>query len=696
MKDFLALTLLGLLCLFSPTLLAAAPLQPPYEITKGKELADRDADALSDALQLRLATLSPSEPVTVVVTFAAPGSAEAAQHAVGPFRVKREFRIINGFSATMTAAQARSLSRVPGVFRVEEDFYVTTMLDAANRDFGVDAARSSYAVTGDGIGICVVDTGVDPAHEQLDAGKVAGFVDFINKRTTAYDDHGHGTHVAAIAAGDGIGGANAATYMGVAPGAQIYATKVLDAQGSGSESDVIAGVEWCADLPEVRIISMSLGSDGSSDGKDALSLAVNAAVEKMNKVVVVAAGNSGDGPATIGSPGAALQAITVGAVAEWSAPATAVNHSDGAFLAWFSSRGPTADGRVKPDIISPGVTVTSARAGTNNGYITWSGTSMATPFVAGSVALALEKTSSLTPSTVKNSLLDSAQDRGAAGVDNDWGTGLIDVKAFLSKVSGLSNDPIPFPTWQRLTGSVTDNGLWIGHIEVNDTTLPLAVTLTITGQPECSFWFLPNICLAYEWSPDLDAEIVAPDGTTVLRSSTCPNGTECGSMGRQETLHLLPPNNGKGGSFSLDISTGPLAGSEPPVLVNAGVPSLTTGTYSTSGKGAKKTTSYITTSTFTAGQEIVFNGTVMSKDSPVSGAVVTLKIADSNSTLLTLTGTPSDADGVFTARWQTVASKNKVVTGTPTGTYTATVNRVLATGYTWNGTETKTSFVINK
>lgn len=561
-------------------------------------LADRDENGLSDALQALLAKAPPTTPVDVVVTFSVPASAASAQRAVGPFQLKREFRIIHGFAATLTAAQVSALARVPGVFRVEEDFKVSAMLNAANADFGTARARTFFAVSGSNIGVCVVDTGIDPGHEQLDAaGKVVDFYDAVNGRTAAYDDHGHGTHVAAIAAGDGIGGASAASFRGVAPEASIYAAKVLDAAGSGYESDVIAGVDWCADParssvgPGVRIISLSLGSDASSDGNDALSQAVNNAVS-AGKVTVVAAGNSGADPQTIGSPAAAAQAITVGAAAEWSAAAAAANHSDGVFLAWFSSRGPTVDNRAKPDIVAPGVSVTSAQKGTTSGYVTWSGTSMATPFVSGTVALALQSNLSLVPSQVKTMLMSTAQDRGPAGGDNDWGAGLLDGYALVAEARNAVDDPTLFPSYQRIAGSVADNGVWTWSFEVPEGALhvPIGITLAIEGKPECSFGFL-DLCLAYEWSPDLDAELVAPGGVTPLVESTCPADEECGGMGRQETLHVMPPiagtytvrvypfagdpNNGKGGSFALDVSTGPLGTSgggstEPPPAIHVG------------------------------------------------------------------------------------------------------------------------------
>lgn len=549
------------------------------------QLLDRDGNRISDGLQTRLAALSPAAKVDVVATFSLPVEIEAIREKVGPFGINRRFGIIDGFAATMTAAQIRGLLKVPGLFRIEEDFKVEVLLNAATSDFGVLAARNDFAVDGSGIGVCIIDTGVDAGHEQLNDGKVVDFVDFVQGQTAPYDNHGHGTHVTAIAAGDGTGGSQAATYKGVAPGAAIYAAKVLDGSGSGSESDVISGVEWCADSardsvgPGVRILSLSLGSTGSSDGLDALSQAVNAAVAD-GKVVVVAAGNAGSSPGTIGSPGAAEDAVTVGAAAEWSAAPAAANHSEGIYLASFSSRGPTADDRLKPDIVSPGVSITSAEANSGSGYVTWSGTSMATPFVSGTLALALERNPALGPAALKQILTDFARDRGVPGPDNDWGAGLLDAHALVAETWGDSGGTA-FPSAISGVRSVADNGVWeeTFHVAEGDLAVPIGVTLTIDGGPECSLWLLPGLCWAEEWSPDLDARLLDPTGT-VIAESICPADDDCGDTlgvsGRQETLHAMPtvagdyrvqvfpfagdPNNGKGGDFVLDVSYPPVGG----------------------------------------------------------------------------------------------------------------------------------------
>jgi serine protease AprX len=505
-------------------------------------LADRDGDGLSDVLQAKLAEGLPGDRFDVIVTFSGPGNTTSAQQAVGPFGVKREFEIISGFAATMTAAQIRALARVPGVFRVSEDGEVRAFLATARSDFGADNAVNLLGYTGFGIGICVVDTGVDPKHEQLNNGKVVDFHDFVNGRTGAYDDHGHGTHVAAIAAGDGVGTRNAATYKGVAPEASIYSAKVLDANGSGSDSDVVAGVEWCAGQAGVDVINLSLGDLSSSDGLDPLSLAVNAAAgAPYDKVPVVAAGNAGPGQYQISSPAAAEQAITVAAVADWSG-------ERGINLAAFSSRGPTADERTKPDISAPGVRVTSAAAGGNGKkYVTFSGTSMATPFVAGTVALVLDADPSLTPQQVKDLLKSTAQYRGDPTLTKniDWGWGLVDVYAAVAEAEGVTGyEPTAFPTYARIDDIIPDFTEESYLFDVTDPDTPIAVTMTNGGTWTCTWqvvliWL---VCGETSTGSDLDAELYDPDGILV-DVSTCvgDSDTDCGLQGRQETLLASAP-----------------------------------------------------------------------------------------------------------------------------------------------------------
>jgi serine protease AprX len=276
------------------------------------------------------------------------------------------------------------------------------------------------------VAVAILDTGIDPGHPDF-AGRILAMQDLTGEGPR--DNHGHGTHVAGIAAGAGR------DYRGVAPEASIYAAKVLHGDGSGYMSEVIAGLEWAVQR-QVRVINLSLGGLGPCDGTDALSTACDAAVER-GVVVCVAAGNYGPGPSTIGPPGCARKPLTVGACSNQDT------------IAIFSARGPTGDGRVKPDVLMPGVDIVSCRAqGTAMGspvdrlYTRASGTSMATPHAAGTVALLLEVFPHLTPAQVKERLMDTAKDLGLD--KNAQGEGRADAyQAYLNEPFGLPPSPPP-------------------------------------------------------------------------------------------------------------------------------------------------------------------------------------------------------------------------------------------------------------
>lgn len=239
--------------------------------------------------------------------------------------------------------------------------------------------------------------------------KVFGGYDFVNNDEDPMDDHGHGTHVAATAAGNGI-------LKGVAPDAKIYAYKVLDQSGSGYWNDIIAAIENSVDpnndgdfSDHLGIISMSLGGWGSPD--DVVSRAVDNAVE-AGVTAVIAAGNSGPSMKTIGSPGTARKAITVGA--------TDKNDE----MAYFSSRGPVEWKNseneyqilIKPDVVAPGVSICAAeydiawqdRRCLDDKHVAISGTSMATPHVSGAVALIKQAHPDWNPEEIKAAVRNTA------------------------------------------------------------------------------------------------------------------------------------------------------------------------------------------------------------------------------------------------------------------------------------------------
>ena len=597
-----AILLVGTAGAATPAPAPDGPVRPPRATDPPP--VDRDGDRVGDDLAARIAEAASSAQVDVIVRGARVG---AARRHVGDFAVRHDLAGIDGFSARMRVGQVRALAGVPGVLRVDAVRTVRLTDTGTDRDFGAALARSAFSATGAGVGICVIDTGVDRQHEQI-APRTVTFRDFIGTATEAYDDHGHGTHVASIAAGDGNGGPDAASHIGVAPEASLYAAKVLDSGGSGANDGVLAGMLWCADDTPARVLSMSLGDSQPSDGSDPMSAAVDS-ISAAGKVVVVAAGNAGDAPSSIPSPGAAKDGITVGAVSDWSAT-TADTHDAGIALAPFSSRGPirASPAYVKPDVVAPGVTVSAAQAGSVTGYVSFSGTSMATPYVAGVVALGLQLAPGRTPAQVRAALEATARDRGPVGKDNDWGAGLVDAEAFVQNLSAASNSVgTPFPTFTHGTGSVPDGGSSTLAIPVTDASAPLSVTVTITsGSQSCQmFWPGYGCVLPGEWSPDLDVELRDKDNVVVARSECALSGWYCTAVGRQETVMVDNPvngpyslrvfawNGGPGGTFTADVSSGPVTGSAPPAPENL-PPTANAGQDQTKRLARKATTASFT------------------------------------------------------------------------------------------------------
>lgn len=582
----------------------AAPVPPP-----GPGKGDSDADGIADDLAAAVVRHRPADRVGVIVQGTTPARARAAAPSL---RTGHVFPSIAGFSGTVTAGQVRALSRVPGVTRVELDG-VSRALDASgDLDYGVTAARSAGAATdgtldGDGVGICVIDTGIDPNHEQL-VGRIVGWRDWVNGRTTPYDDHGHGTHVSSIAAGSGAGSPQ---LGGVARAALLIGAKVLNSSGSGADADVVAAIEWCAARADVQVISMSLGSP-ASDGSDAGSQAVDAAVA-AGKVVVVAAGNSGDAPGTISAPGVATGAITVGAGSDPSSLAGASDTDTSLYLAGFSSRGPTANpaAPLKPDVVAPGLSVVAAKAGTTNGYVAYSGTSMATPFVAGIVALGLEAAPSATPAQVKSALQASARDAGAVGPDNEWGHGLVDARSFVAALGAAPAGTAPWPAHTLVQGSVASGTTHDYPVTVTASGSPLGVTLrTANGAATCVLPLGGQCLYGYEWAPDLDAYLVSPSGTVVAMSRCMLESTNgnCAAPGRFETVGVAAAAAGTwqlrvesfsgSGSFVADVF-GAIGSAPPPAPPNA-----PTGVSATATSSSSVTVSWTDASSDETGFEV--------------------------------------------------------------------------------------------
>ncbi|MFI7423130.1 S8 family peptidase [Nonomuraea sp. NPDC049684] len=375
-------------------LLAAKRLDPAlFSVTR--LIAQGYDDARTDKL-----------PLLFLYDGAAPKSASAPElESVNGRVVAADKRTIGGLWKSLDGQRA-TLSQ--GVSKIWLDAKVKATLDHSVPQVGAPEAWQA-GFDGKGVKVAVLDTGVDATHPDL-AGRVKQSKVFTGEPSVR-DGNGHGTHVAStIAGGDG--------RKGVAPGAELLVGKVLGDDGSGTLSGVIEGMEWAA-AEGASVISMSLGG-GATDGTDPLSEAVNTLTERTGALFVVAAGNDG-GTYSINTPGAATSALTVGAVDGKDA------------LAEFSSRGPRLDDAPKPDLTAPGVAIVAARAaGTSMGepvderYTAASGTSMATPHVAGAAAIVKQRHPSWTARQIKDALIGSAKPIPGQQID-DAGAGRLDV-----------------------------------------------------------------------------------------------------------------------------------------------------------------------------------------------------------------------------------------------------------------------------
>ena len=296
------------------------------------------------------------------------------------------------------------------------------------------------SLTGEGIKIAIADTGINYNHPDLEDRYLGGY-DYVNSDNDPMDDHGHGTHCASIALGSGK--YSNYKYVGVAPMANYYSYKVIGSNGKGSSAWLLAAFEQAV-ADDVDIISLSLGDNSSSaNPDDVLSQAADTAVE-AGVIVVAAAGNDGE-DGHINSPGCARKVICVGA-------------SNGDGIASFSSRGPVewGDGNYleKPDLVAPGVGILGANKKT--GHISRSGTSMATPHVAGAAALILQEDPDLTPSEIKSILMENATDLGFD--NNTQGSGRINVADSIEIDQDIIiKSPYRVTEKNNYTVSITDN-----------------------------------------------------------------------------------------------------------------------------------------------------------------------------------------------------------------------------------------------
>ncbi|MFG3282286.1 S8 family serine peptidase [Streptomyces sp. NPDC048111] len=335
---------------------------------------------------------------------------------------------VNGTALTVDKAKAaqawddiadsRTRSATSGVKKLWLDRKVSASLDRSARQIRADLAWAA-GYDGKGTKVAVLDTGVDAEHPDL-KGRIAAAKNFTDSPDTE-DRQGHGTHTTSTVGGSGA--ASDGRKKGIAPGTDLLVGKVLNDSGSGDSSWIIAGMQWAVDN-KADVVSMSLGSPEPTDCTDPMSTAAQElATRAPHTLFVVAAGNAGPSLNTVSSPGCAPGVLTVGAVDRDDTTAS------------FSSRGPAPfTHTLKPEITAPGVGISAANAGGRGvyAYQTMSGTSMATPHVAGAAAIVKQRHPDWTAQQIKAALVSSAHS-GVPGDVRETGGGRLDVKAAIDE-----------------------------------------------------------------------------------------------------------------------------------------------------------------------------------------------------------------------------------------------------------------------
>ncbi|WBB67703.1 S8 family serine peptidase [Micromonospora sp. WMMD812] len=329
---------------------------------------------------------------------------------------------------------ARSLR--PGVEKVWLDGLRKPTLDVSVPQIGAPAAwQAGY--TGTGSTVAVLDSGVDDTHPDL-VGQVVGRQNFTEDLEPGSDLSGHGTHVAATIAGTGA--ASAGTFKGVAPGAKLLDGKVCIVDGC-ADSWIIAGMTWAAAEQHADVVNLSLSGPDDPDVVDPVEEAVQTLSDQHGTLFVIAAGNTDGGivEGEISSPGTVPAALTVGAV------------DDADALAGFSRRGPGPQDALKPDITAPGVGITAARGKDatrvpgkpGEQHTTLSGTSMATPHVAGAAALLAQHHPEWSGQQLKAALMATARPTPGTGVYGQ-GAGRVDAARAVGQAVTTSPASISF------------------------------------------------------------------------------------------------------------------------------------------------------------------------------------------------------------------------------------------------------------
>ena len=562
-----------------------------------------------------------TERTNVLITFSGvPGPADRAAVQAAGGVVRYSFHLVPGMAVSLPAAAMTALQANPRILAIEPDGRIQAFDAELDLAFGVKriGAGTAHAalVTGANVKVGVVDSGIDYWHPDL-AGAYAGGRDFVNSDDDPFDDNGHGTHVSGTiaAADDNVG------VVGVAPDVQLYGLKILDAAGQGDWSHAIAALEWAVDNG-IQVVNHSYG-DSRNPGTLVASAFANAAANGV--LNVAAAGNTGDCVAkrnTIGYPARFPEVIAVGATD------------------WFDGRPCFSSSGAELELAAPGDLIASTYPG--NDYAYGSGTSMASPHVAGAAALVMSA-GIVDPAEVRHILSSTADDLGEAGRDTLFGFGLVNVVAALevagptppAVIVSLSADKATYADTDAtalLTAVVTDEGgdaiggIGFGSFSTTLDGTPVPVTFTETA---------PG---TYTGALDISS---------------------AGSGAHSVAVQVVDMTIAGSDSTSFTIGTPPAAGS-------THVPSIT---YTSNGGRDGKRNVYITPSV------------VDDEGAPVVGATVTVFVYIDDTAW-------SSGSGITDAAGQvTFEAKNA-----PSGTYYTQIFSVEAGTMTWDGVTPANTF----
>ena len=393
----------------------------------------------------------------------------------------RRLRLLGGQVADVPDAALAVLAAHPSVRAIRSDRRVTGTLERTGAAIGAGWVRENLGFDGAGVGVAIIDSGVTSWHDDLGSERVVHFADFVEFQPLPSDEYGHGTHVAGIIAGSGYDSNGA--RRGIAPAANLVVMKVLDGDGYGYISNVIAALDYAVEHRarfNIRVINLSVAAGVyESYNTDPLTLAARRAVQ-AGVVVVTAAGNLGRNQQRaiqyggITSPGNAPWVLTVGA----STHQGTASRSDDTIAA-FSSRGPSyIDSAAKPDIVAPGVGIESLTDATSSlflshpaarlwgtvdtstqPYLSLSGTSMSAPVVAGTVALMIQANPALSPNLVKAILQYTAEHKSRFN-DLTQGAGFLNARGAVQLAKAFANGANPAPA----SAPLNDPTPWNKHI----------------------------------------------------------------------------------------------------------------------------------------------------------------------------------------------------------------------------------------